>query len=62
MRIICTIKEFANMVRDCHDSGTTGNCEKCAIYHICYEYDGDITQFVEAADIVDEQEDHHAPD
>lgn len=62
MRIICTIKEFANMVRDCHGSVTSGTCGRCAINHICYENDGDITQFVEAADIVDEQEDEHATD
>ena len=57
MRIICTVEEFANLVRGCHDTTELNNCSKCALHKVCYEYDGNITQFVKAADIVDEQED-----
>ncbi len=60
MRIICTVEEFANLVRGCHDAMGSVNCCKCALYKVCCEYDGNITQFVKAADIVDEQEDDHA--
>ena len=62
MRIICTVEEFANMVRGCHDANELGHCDKCALHRVCYECDGNITQFVKAADIVDEQEDEHATD
>ncbi len=57
MRIICTVEEFANLVRGCHDAMQSNNCCKCALYKLCYEYDGSIEQFVQAADIVDEEED-----
>lgn len=57
MRIICTVEEFANLVCGCHDATILNNCTKCALHKVCCEYDGNITQFVKAADIVDEQED-----
>ena len=55
MRIICTVEEFANLVRGCHDATELNTCNKCALYKLCYETDGNITQYVTAADIVEEE-------
>jgi hypothetical protein len=60
MKITCTVEEFANMVLGCHDVMESKNCSKCALYCICSEYDGNITQFVTADTII--EEDDHAAD
>lgn len=55
MRIICTVSEFADMVRGCQEASQLGGCSKCGLYNICREYDGSIERFVSADDIVDNE-------
>lgn len=59
MRIICTVSEFADMVRGCHEASKLGGCSKCGLYNICRESDGSIEKYISAADIVDNEEADH---
>lgn len=54
MKITCTVEEFADMLRGCHEVTELKNCTKCALYRICREYDGNIAQFVTADTIIEE--------
>lgn len=54
VKIYCTVEEFADLVRGCHEMQENHNCSKCALYRVCREYDGTITQFVDAASILPE--------
>ena len=54
VKIFCTVEEFADLVRGCHDTQESNNCGKCALYRVCREYDGTITQFVDASSILPE--------
>lgn len=56
MEIICTVKEFADLVRGCHDVMNNNTCNKCALYRLCRETDGNIDQYVKAANIFEEVE------
>lgn len=54
MRIKCTVREFAQIVRDCDNS----DCNMCAFRNICEE--NSIEEFVRADDITDgAKEDNH---
>jgi hypothetical protein len=51
MKISCTVREFGQIVRDCH----RGDCGMCALSNVCQ---GDrIEDFVHASDITDDPED-----
>lgn len=48
MEIICTVKEFAEMVRSC---ARGSSCVQCALHEVC---DGEgVEQFVPADNILD---------
>lgn len=48
MKISCTVKELAQMVRDCDN----GECSSCVLNNICTG--GTIEDFVRADDITDD--------
>lgn len=48
MKIICTIREFGEMVRQCE----YGSCPCCALNHVCDN--GGIEQFVSAENVIPE--------
>lgn len=54
MKVFCTVEEFAEIVRGCHDTQRNANCTKCALYRVCAEGDRDVTQFVAAETILPE--------
>lgn len=54
VKIYCTVEEFAEIVRGCHDTQYSGNCAKCALYRLCRESDGNATQYVSADTILPE--------
>ena len=54
MKINCTIEEFADLVRGCHATYESNNCPRCALYRLCYENGGKITQYVTAETITKE--------
>lgn len=55
MKIVCTVQEFVEIVRGCHDTQRNANCTKCALYRLCAaESDGNVTQFVTAESILPE--------
>ena len=51
MKIVCTVKELAMMVRNCEN----GNCMSCVMSGLCVD-DKRIEGFVNAIDVVDEVE------
>lgn len=56
MRIICTVRELAHMVRGCNEYrqyNTT--CSNCPLVDLCK--DDYIEQFVAAEDVVEEEQD-----
>lgn len=54
MKIFCSVEEFAEIVRGCHETQKNGNCGKCALNRLCREEDGNVTQYVSAATILPE--------
>ena len=56
MKIVCTVSEFANLVRGCYSAQTNNACSKCTLYNICRNYAGSVEQFVVAEDITDDEE------
>ena len=53
MKIICTVSEFADLVRGCNDfrNGAV-TCSKCPLSSCCT--DGFIEQFISAKDVIEE--------
>lgn len=51
MRIICTVKEFGQIVRGC----AKGDCYHCIFSDICKDCEG-IEKFISAADVIEEPE------
>ena len=61
MRIICTVKEFAEIIRGCDAfrNRVMNSCSQCPLGYVCN--DGFVEQFVAAADVIEEaakSEDH----
>ena len=61
MRIICTVEEFAEIIRGCaaFRNSAMNSCSQCPLCYVCK--DGFIEQFVAAADVIEEaakSEDH----
>lgn len=56
MRIICTVKELASIVRGCADFRRRDVCSKCPFYDLCSNEDSFIESFVSAADVIEEDE------
>lgn len=56
VKIICTVSEFADIVRGCNDVRRLGRCspDYCPLYEVCSCFDGKIEQFVAATGIVEE--------
>mgnify|MGYP003294072696 CR=1 FL=1 len=56
MRIICTVSEFADIVRGCDNARRLGHCrgDACPLFDVCGWGEGKIEQFITAADVVDE--------
>lgn len=55
MKIACTVNEFAEIVRGCHNITENARCfNACPLHEICG--DGSIEQFVSAKDISDDAE------
>lgn len=55
MKIVCTVNEFAEIVRGCHDIAQNAHCfGNCPLCGVCG--DGNIEQFVSAKDISDDAE------
>ena len=55
MKIVCTVSEFAEIVRGCHDITEKHNCfSDCPLRTVCG--DGSIEQFISAKDISDDAE------
>lgn len=55
MKIACTVKEFAEIVRGCHEITENARCYSgCPLREVCG--DGNIEQFVSACDITDDAE------
>ena len=54
MRIICTVKEFGELVRGC----AKRDCYHCIISEICGDADDEprVEKFISAADIIEEPE------
>ena len=62
MKITCSVREFAAMVRACHDASKEWNCKYCALYELCSENSLQIENYISAADVVAEKEEDHATD
>lgn len=60
MKIACTVSEFADIVRGCHDAAKNGLCLKCPIHCACSGCG--IEQFVSAHDVFDDAEGNDAAD
>lgn len=54
MKIVCTVSEFAGIVRGCYTLTNRANCVSCPFYEVCG--DGTIEQFVSVKDITDDDE------
>lgn len=55
IKIKCTVKEFAEMVRGCSNGSS---CNQCALHGVC---DGSgVEQFIEAGNIMDNPEEERA--
>lgn len=53
MKIICTVSEFAKMIRSCEKA----YCYQCVLGDICDGDEHSLEKFISAADITDDQED-----
>lgn len=55
MQILCTVPEFAEIIRGCSNTMEAGNCPECPLYNVC-DCDGSpdsgIERFVSAENIV----------
>lgn len=54
MKIVCTVKEFGQIVRGCKEMSRVNGCTECPLFDVCA--DGFIEQFVSAEDVMPEQE------
>ena len=52
MKIICTVDEFAKLVRGCEKS----SCYNCPLNDVCGDSVEKIEQFITAADVVENTE------
>jgi len=52
MKIVCTVKEFATLVRGCAETSGKFGCGYCPMRDICN--DGVVEQFVDRSGIIDE--------
>lgn len=53
MRIVCTVKEFGQLVRGCEKN----DCYHCTLSDVCNDgEDGGIEKFISAADVIEEPE------
>lgn len=59
MKIICTVEEFAAIVRGCAAAIAAGCCSRCALSDVCHDR---IECFVQAENIIEPKEDAHAAD
>lgn len=56
MRIICTVKELADIIRGCAEyRRCNATCSRCPFVDVCE--DGFIEQFIAAGDVVEEEQD-----